>query len=551
MLILSPGETGNFEFIFNQNGSFYDPTLGATPSDVIISVYRGDLGAGPIIDGPYSYIMQGATVNSNYIEKTSNNTLYYGNYGDTPGNTFTSHDIVKFTLHYTVPENIFPGNYSVVASTYYEATVMQYTAQFQVPQQERTTVSSFSDGNKGLSTSFVPSFDSLDQYKTNSILLIGHADGLELNSVRRIRSIQEGIDLLNADYNSPLLRGIFDAYAHGARDIYICAAAPMKEYEATTEARLSKIPMYTYSDATPLLMNFYEKYYSRLEQTYKEIIDHDYIDIIVPLETSIINTGSIDFITQLASYCQNFHNKTGFIQIGVIGSRNNGINVEDIATFKNDTRFTLKYTMLSSTQEILGDMGRFIMPVYGEVVMNHNFLNITYTSSASASAAGLLSSTPVNRSLIRSRLLPVFGISGVNLSQLQVEELERLGINTVVKGVRSRRGSIADIYLTNDHSMASKSSVYNKIHQIRLVSMIINEIISLGNRSTSKFSAQALISDVKQTLQFLKKNTIIMDYSLEAYSDQSVKGKVYFDISITSVMSLRKVSFSISSGQGA
>ena len=81
--------------------------------------------------------------------------------------------------------------------------------------------------------------------------------------------------------------------------------------------------------------------------------------------------------------------------------------------------------------------------------------------------------------------------------------------------------------------------------------MIINEIISLGNRSTSKFSAQALISDVKQTLQFLKKNTIIMDYELEAYSDQSVKGKVYFDISITSVMSLRKVSFSISSGQGA
>jgi hypothetical protein len=81
--------------------------------------------------------------------------------------------------------------------------------------------------------------------------------------------------------------------------------------------------------------------------------------------------------------------------------------------------------------------------------------------------------------------------------------------------------------------------------------MITNEIKSLGNNSVSKFSLQKLVADVKATLQFLKTNSIIRDYKMEAYSDSVVKGKVYFDINLTSTVGLRKISFSISSGQGA
>ena len=57
--------------------------------------------------------------------------------------------------------------------------------------------------------------------------------------------------------------------------------------------------------------------------------------------------------------------------------------------------------------------------------------------------------------------------------------------------------------------------------------------------------------DVKKMLQFLKTNNIIRDYALEAYADSLVKGKIYFDINLTSSLGLRKISFSISSGQGA
>jgi hypothetical protein len=99
--------------------------------------------------------------------------------------------------------------------------------------------------------------------------------------------------------------------------------------------------------------------------------------------------------------------------------------------------------------------------------------------------------------------------------------------------------------------MAHPSSVYAKAPQMRLISMVINEIRALGDNSISRFSAQKLIEDVKKMLQFLKTNNIIRDYALEAYADPIVKGKIYFDINLTSSLGLRKISFSISSGQGA
>jgi hypothetical protein len=551
MLILSPGQTGNFEFIFNQNGNFYDPTLGATPSDVIVSVYRGDFGAGAIIDGPYSYFQQNVDSAGNYIEKSSNNTFYYGDYGDIPGQNISTYNLTKFIFHYTIPQNLFQGNYSVVATTYDGANIFQYTAQFQVPQGSMNIVGSYAGGAKELSTSYRPSFQSLEQYKTNSILLIGHSDAIEINAPVRIGSIQEGIDLLKADFNSPLLRGIFDAYACGARDIYICSAAPMKEYVAITGDRLNPIPTHSYEDATPILMNFYQKYYDRLINTYASLERYDNIDIIVPLEASIIGTGNVDFVTQLATHCQNFHDETGAIMLGVIGSRSDGISPSNIEVFEEDINFTDKYTMYNPDNSIAGDMGKFIIPIYGEIIINHNFLNISYTSSAAASVAGLLSETAVNQSLIRKKIPSAFGLSGVNLSQAEVDRLDALGVNTIIRNNRSRRGNSYEIYLTNDHTMAKANSTYAKAPQMRLISMVINEIRALGDNSISRFSAQKLIEDVKKMLQFLKTNNIIRDYALEAYADSLVKGKIYFDINLTSSLGLRKISFSISSGQGA
>lgn len=551
MLNLSSGQVATFEYFFNEDGNFYDPTAGATPSDVIISIYRGDFGSGALIDGPFSFFHQAATPNKNYIEKTTDNIVYYGTYGQQPGLNNSNKNAVKFSFYYTIPDNIFPGNYSVVATTYSGTIAVQYTAEFQVTQSSLAINAAYASGQKEISKAYVPTFEKLEQYKTNSVLLIGHADGISLNNILRITSIQEAIDLLKADFTSPLLRGVFDAYSAGARDIYICAAAPMKEYIENPNDRLTQLPIYSYEDATPLLMNFYQRYYDRLKETYKIIINYDYLDIVVPLETSIINTGSIDFATQLAQYCQDFHNLTGFIQVGVIGSRSNGVKVSDIQIFESNINFSQKYTMFDSDNQIIGDMGRFIVPIYGELIMNHNFLNITYVSTGAAVMAGMISDNPVNESLIRKKVFPAFGLSGVSFSQIDVDRLDAIGVNTFTRGSRSRRGNNYEIYLSNDNTMAHPTSNYRKLPQIRLAAMIINEIMAVSSNNISKFSSQKVVEDVNKFLYFLKYNNIIKDFQLEAYADSFEKGKLYFDISVISSLGLKKLSFSISSGKGS
>lgn len=541
---------GIFEFIFNEDGTFYDPTSSSTPSDVLISIYRGDLGSGATIDGPYSYLFQAATPGDNKITKTSNNVVYFGDYGDIPGSNNSTEQAVKFSFEYKIPENLFPGNYSVVATTGYDSEVIQYVAQFQVPQSSAAINTLYAAGEKEITKSFVPAFQTMEQYRTNSVLLIGHADGVELNNINRISNIQEAIDLLKADFNSPLLRGVFDAYASGCRDIYICASAPMSEYVEDLNDRLVSKSIYGLNDATPMIMTFYQRYYDRLSETYSIIRDYDYLDIIVPLEISFINTGGIDFLTQLASYCQDFHDNSGMIQVGIIGSRNGGITSSDIDTLEADSRFINKYTMFDSENQIIGDMGRFVIPIYGELIMNHTFLTISYVSSGSAIYAGMLSSNPVNQSLIRKIVPSAFGLSGISLSQAQVNRLDNLGINTFTKNTRTRRGNSYQIYVTNDNTVAHPTSNYRKAPQIRLVSMLINEIRALTNNTIGKFAPQKASSDVQEMLQYLKSNGIIADFELEAYMDAQIRGKMYFDVSVTSSLGLKKISFSISSGQG-
>ena len=81
--------------------------------------------------------------------------------------------------------------------------------------------------------------------------------------------------------------------------------------------------------------------------------------------------------------------------------------------------------------------------------------------------------------------------------------------------------------------------------------MLINEIRALSTDTSGKFAAQKAVSDVQKMLSYLKTNGIISDYQMEAYMDAEIKGKIYFDISVLSSLGLRKMSFLISSGQGA
>lgn len=405
-------------------------------------------------------------------------------------------------------------------------------------------------GPTGSSTvSFKPIYSTLDESSTNSILLVGHANGIELNEIYKVNSIQEAINLLGADMTSPLLRGVFDAYACGAQNIFILAAAPMSEYIEDVSKRLQTMP-HLVSESTGNSINFYQKYYERLSISYEFIKSYELIDIIVPLEISLLNT-EVNFIAQLAIHCFNFHETTGYVQIGIIGSRSNGIKESDISVLEANPIFKNKLATYRVDGQIESDIGRYIIPIYGELNFNHIGFNRSYTSSAAAAFAGAMSSTPVYKGMIRHRLAGALSVFGSDISREAHARLDNLGINTVYRTRKASRGNPYEVAISNDYTMANASSTLSKAPQVRLVAMVINEIKNIFNDGVGKNSEEKVTSQVKNILELLVGARVIKNYTMEAYGSKTIRGLLIFEINLVSALGLKNINFSVTTGPGA
>lgn len=403
----------------------------------------------------------------------------------------------------------------------------------------------------GATISKRPIFDSLEEYyKTNSVLLIGHSDGIELNQIIKINSIQEASNLLGANTSSPLLRGIHDAFSCGSKSIFIMAAAPMSEYVDDISQRLTDMPIF-FSAETNSNLNFYEKYYERLAASYDIAKGLDFIDIIVPLETSMINTGSVDFIAQLALHCYSFNETTGYVQMGIIGSKNNGTKDSDVQLLEQNTRLVNKFTTYSISGEIETDIGRYVIPVYGELTFNHIGFGKSYTSSAAAAFAGMMSSTPVYNGMIRKRIPGAYSVYGSNLSADSLARLDNLGVNTVYRTRKAMRGNPYEVNISNDYTLANKNSSFTKTPQMRLVAMVITEIKAIANDGIGKNAEDKVIAQVKAMLDTLVAIRTIKDYKLQSYGSKTERGTLIFEINLVSSLGLKNINFSIITGPGA
>lgn len=530
MLVVSKGQSVDFKFLFAADGEIYDPTTQTIPEDVTVGVLRGDSLSGSVILNPISYNSSHATPDlSAYIEKTNNS---------------------EFIFHYTVPSNIFPGPYTVVAKTIKSNQPLIVELRFQVKDSVYEPNPTVPMGNKSSVISYKPTYQDLSSSNTNTILLIGHADGIELNNPLKLKSVQNAIDILGADTKSPLLRGVLDAYDAGARDIFICAAAPMSEYIANIEERGTEYNYFNLNQSTPSYQTFYEKYYERLEETYSVIKVLDFIDIVVPLETSFIRTGSVDFVTQLADYCSDFHDETGYVQIGIIGSKTNGTNSSDIQLIKQNPVLKDKLTTYDYSGQISSDKGRYVIPVYGEATFSHSFLQTTYTNSVSAAFAGMISSTQINMGLTRKRIPGAMALHGTDLTNSEINELDSLGINVVYKNNKARRGNAFEVYVSNDYTLANLTSVFSKLPQLRLASFLASEVKNSSYKSIGKFGYEQVSSDVSNTLLYLKNNQIISDFEFKAVPSKTQKGVIMLYINVISSLGLKKISLSLSSGPG-
>lgn len=456
----------------------------------------------------------------------------------------------EFTLYYTIPSNLFEGTYSVIAQTANSFQNLSISSAFQIQGDPVTLNPTIGTSNKSAVVNYKPIYQELNQSNTSTLLLLGHADGIELNSPIRIRSIQSAIDLLGSDLTCPLLRGVFNAYEAGARDIIICAVAPMSEYVDKVSDRLISTGLFNLSAATPSLYTFYQKYYERLAETYSILPELEFIDYIVPLEVSMINTGGVDFVTQLANYLSDFHNTTGYVQLGIIGAKTNGLSTNDVDLFEANLLFKNKFTTYNSNGTIASDIGRFIIPIYGEGVYQHSQLKSSYVSSLAASMAGLFSAAPLNMGIIRTRIPGVVSVFGSDLTQEDLSRLEAIGINTIYRGKKARRSVPFEVYISNEFTMAHPQSTLSKAAQMRLIARLVSEIKAYGYEGIGKLGYDKVITNVREYLIALKRSRIIADFAFNVEISATEVGKLTFYIEILSSLGLKKINFAISTGPG-
>lgn len=532
MLVVNPSSQIEIPFIYKSGFSYIDPT-----ENITIFLRRGYGSAGAIIVGPIDFDIS--------------------NFGVATTELFSLDNSVKlekisqgsYIAYLNIPSNLYEGIYTVQISTISNdlVDIKEYSLQCTRPVEPNNEP--FSPEDKSIVINQRSKYQPINQNETNSVILIGHTDSLQPFSIYRVTSIQDAVNKLRADFNSPILRGVFDAYSCGARDIFIMSAGYMSEYVEDVELR--NIKRFVDNGATPNeysnSYSFYELYYMKLELCYEILRDYEFIDMIVPLEASIVDTGTVNFVAQLAGHCQLVQANTGEVQVGIIGSRSiNGTtaNVQELSTkdFEIETQVT-------SEGIIEIDAGKYIILIYGEALFDHKQMQKTYVSSLAAATSGLLASTRVDYGLTKKRVPSALSIYGNPLTSSQIKNLADNKINTISNGLRSRRNPFYDVYITSDYTQ-SISENYSDASNVRLVAMIIEEIQALGTNAIGKFSYDRLIRSADAIMLLLKNSGIIQSYTLDAYADRLIKGKVYFNISVVSVRTLRKISFNVATGKG-
>lgn len=527
MLVVKPGTQIEIPLIYKDGYSYVDP-------DEYITVFlkRGYNGSGPVILGPAKYSVEELSSEIT-IQRLVNNSMIMKR--ESEG---------SYTLKVTMPENLFDGMYTVEVTAYINNLLVLKEINVQCKKGYTSYDEKYDVGDKFIEIGKKSKYISIGNSTTMNTLLIGHTDAIEPYGIVKISSIQEAVNILRADLNSPLLRGVFDAYSCGARDIYIMSCGYMSEYVEEVNQRNVKI--FQDSNLTPNTYSFYELYYLRLDRCYALLKDYEFINIIVPLEASIINTGTTNFVKQLSIHCEQMQVETGEVILGIIGSRNNGMSLDDLNEL-SEKDFDIQ-SDIDESGLIISDPGKYVVLVYGEAVFSHKQMQRSYVSSMAAPMAGMLASTRLDRGLAKARIPGALSVHGVDFNAAQVKKLEEKGINTIVRGQRSRRAALYDVLITGDYTQSISESFKDSVN-VRLVSVIISEIQSLGNVAIGKFGYDKIIRYVEEYMALLQQSRLIINYKVDSFADKYDKGILYFNINITSARTLRSISFNVATGK--
>lgn len=380
---------------------------------------------------------------------------------------------------------------------------------------------------------------------TDRLFLLGHADGLALNEPYQVNNMQEAVNLLGANQDSPLIRAMLEAYNMGARDIWLMAAAPESEYVPFDPLdQTDRFVARTEWDG----LNFYEKYFQRLEDTYEQLRQYDYPEIVVPVEAPFFFStplladppASIDFLGQLINHCADAYQEVGVPRIGVIGTRLGNFSDATIQDMINDTRLDIDY----------GSAGKFVMIAAGEAVFSMPQISVSHVAPVATAVAALIAKSPVDVGPTHKLLTNVQAPYGRQLTKDEIAALSARKVNHITRTARGKRGMTYQSMLATDNTMASDGSDFWSIVQMRLVSKVLQEIRSLGYRMLGTIGFLQFRAEVSDFLTSLVVSDQIRDFDLMIERDNVDMYKAVVDVTLLPFFGVREIFFSAVVGPG-
>lgn len=365
-----------------------------------------------------------------------------------------------------------------------------------------------------------PQFNTLGAGATDRIFLLGHADGLILNEPFPVTNVNAAIDAMKGDRESPLVRGLLQAYHAGARDIWLMAIDTMDSYEPDLDLRDS---------------DYYVAHREALSAAYGILAGFDAPQIVVPLEAPFNSTQ--DFLTPLVAHCAKAFDSTGEIRLGFLGTR--GVLSEGIIDqMIIDPRLSNFY----------GEAGKFVSLFAGDGVFNFPELGVTHTASAATVAAAQLAASPMDRGIMGRKVLNMFGISGQDLKSAQLEDLALAGVNALHRTYKGKRGAPYEVTFYTDNTLAQEGSDYSTLSCVRLVAQVVSQIKGIGNRRIGTVGFGVFKGDVEAYLLKLVSRNVIRGYSVNIERSQKDLHSVYVDLVLRPYSGVRELYVPITVG---
>lgn len=368
-----------------------------------------------------------------------------------------------------------------------------------------------------------PKFQQFGVGLTDRIFLLGHNDGLTLNDPYQVVSMDEAIQQLGAeDTDSPLLRALFEAYYSGAKDIWLVATAPMEEYE---------------SDITERDEAWYQNYYNRLEVSYDFLKTWGEPHIIVPIEAVYYNSYGVDFLSQLANHCNESFEITGFIRLGILGTRIERIDSSILETMLEDMRPTT-----------LGANGKFVLVVVGEGVFTFRNFQTAFTAPLATCLAAEIAQLPLHRGAVNIKFRAASNMTTPEVRQSVFSAIAEAKLNPAIRNTLGQRGQPYNIVLATDNTVGTTGTDWWNLSHIRLATHVIEGVKMIGNRHIGTVQFGTFKREVGDYLRGIVSAGHMKDCNYDIRRDRADKFKVLVDIVLYPWGELRQISFVVEVG---